>query len=218
MPKPKKEKSLFEKARETAAEKPAQGTVTVPQLALLASLKRVIKAVQALYTTTEAQVKESVTEIFVRQGLDLRKQPKNFDACEGAAKANCQMRRRAVTSRLSEEEANALQQAGVSVTKVVAQVEAYQFNPKYKNDSTLLGKVSKAICKIPGVPPDLIVMQEEVSHYATTEESITEAFQKCDREKVKEILKIVAVVALKIADGDEDAAADFALVEKMLCK
>lgn len=123
-------------------------------------------------------IKEQIVSYFKQQGARLMAPPDSYKGYEGAAEASLQLRRRASSSPLTEEQAAELRAACIEVGEEVVTPKQYVFNPAYMNDRALLEKISKALDGVKGVPDDLILLQEERKKYVVTEDTIATLFRK----------------------------------------
>lgn len=184
-------KNLFEKKTVPSAD-----TATIPGLERLARLVAAQKAIEALIETEDRIVKAEAIKRFVETG-----KKDSFDAVDGSAKGNIQLRKRQARSKLSDSEVEMLRSNGVTVEQVVSQPESFSVNPKYSNDKKLLKTVGKLLGK--AVPEDFFVYQPEVSHYATSEASIGEALTSASPEG---LIQIVGTVAIRTSYEDTQGA------------
>jgi hypothetical protein len=214
----KKEENIFVKAKQNAKVEPKQeGTVEIPGLRRLAALNIVIKALDALKTTEETAVKTTLKETFVKRGMELGHQPKNFTGVEGDASANCQCKKRSSRSSLTDEEVTLLEKFKIAYKKDISQPEAYTVNEKYVNDQEILKRVSKLLIKA-GLE-DFITLQSEKFTFVTTEVSIEEVFNKiANTDDVSMLLEIVATLAMKFTEDGDTAEAFKIVMEEVLSR
>lgn len=212
--------NMFAKAKEVAVETAKSpkkaATPVIADVELLASIDAITKALGALKKTVESSVKEDMMDLFVETGMATKNAPKAFDAHEGDATVNCQLRKRASNRALTDEEVSFVTANGVSVETVVAKEATYLFNPKYANDSKMLEEVSG---KLEGLdlPADLIIYQTEEKSVVTTGDSIREVFaNNNDAELIKRLLEVVAVGAVKPNLNTNDLSNAMELVMGMI--
>lgn len=207
--------NMFEKAKQS--DKPAKAEKTkkskkrevkIDGLELFASVKAVQKALDGLVEGVETDIKRDVAAEFVYEGLRDGKRPENFRGHEGIGEASCELRKRSSASKLTSEERAKLDAAGISYETVVSAEETFKINPAYFSDQALLGKVAKALEKVPGLPEDFIVHEQGATHYAVAEESLDQVFQVQNAKIATDLLSIVGTLALKpkLATGDVQAA------------
>jgi hypothetical protein len=118
--------------------------------------------------------------------------PSSFEGLDGVATCSVEMRKRGTNSALSDDEVKTLRKAGIEPFSQVITQELFAINPKYAENSELLGKVEKALGKI--VPEDFIVKQEGVSKFVVSDEMLDTAFKQADTDAV---LSIMTTMALK---------------------
>ena len=184
-------KNLFEKKTV-----PSTDISTIPGLERLARLVAAQKAIESLIDTEDRIVKAEAIKRFIETG-----KKDSFDAIDGSAKGNIQLRKRQARSKLSGAEVDMLRSNGVTVEQVISQQESFSVNPKYANDKKLLKTVNKLLGK--DVPEDFFVYQPEVSHYATSETSIGEALTSASAEG---LIQIVGTVAIRTSYEDTQGA------------
>ena len=157
--------NMFDKAK-TAEPKPAKGKkskgreVEVEGLNELASIKAVLAALEGMAKTTEAEIKAQMLQEFVKEGCAIGRRPENFKGVDVGATASCQIRKRSSRSVLSEGEIELLEEHGVEYETIDDVEDTFVINPAYAGDSDLLGKVSKKLEGIKGLPKDFIQHQE----------------------------------------------------------
>lgn len=206
--KAKKEMNVFDQARETAKQeeqKPKGGkgraTLLIAGLKRLAAINTLLKALKGLKESSDAEVRGVAAEHFIEEGMKLGRQPDNFDAFEDNASANVQLRKRGTNSVINEETNAVLQKYGIVTEVIVERAQLYTVNPKYMDDQAKLKKVSDFLVK--NGMDDFILMQTEVSRRVTTEQTITDTFQKVhDKDELRQVLPLVSELAIKVAEQD----------------
>jgi hypothetical protein len=204
--------NLFTTAK-TVAAKPAKGkkpetkTVELAGLEKLAALDALAKAIKGLIETTKAEVNEGATDVFVTQGQDIKSQPENFKAEEGAATASVQLKKRSSASGLSEIEIEQAKKAGIPLEVVADRPETYIFNPEHLDWLAKNGaSVSKALVKL-GAPSDVIQFQEASTKTVTTDESLNVLFTKSEKV-IRDLLPVVGTLAVKPTYAGADELAE----------
>ncbi len=206
--------NMFENAKAPKA-KPAAGKkskgreVEVKGLNELASIKAVLAALEGMAKTTEAEIKAQMADEFVKEGCKIGRRPENFKGVDVGATASCQIRKRSTRSVLSEGEIELLEANGVEYETVADVEDTFVINPTYAADSDLLGKVSKKLEGIKGLPEDFIQHQEGKSRCVATEASVEQIFTLAP-EVTSELLDVVATLAIrpKLDDANLKSALD----------
>ena len=172
----------------------------------------VIKSLTTVLKTIEAGVKSEAFEKFASVGFSLKRRPENFkaeglletDTGEKISGGTIMLNKRSTRSPLTEQELKLFVEAGISFedyVDVAPVVQHYAINPKYFDDQELLGKMSAALAKIPGLPADVIQIvpgNPGVINKVTTETSIDEIFQLPESNPIREtLLKLASVMAIK---------------------
>jgi hypothetical protein len=166
--------------------------VQIDGLKQLAEIDALMKALTAAKTTLEQSVKSDAFDHFFNEAQETAKRPDNFRGIDGYASASVEMRKRATTSALSDEEVKMFEKYDLEVEKVVAVQKLFAINPSYASDDKLLQKVEEAIAQI--VPVDFIVVQEEKSKNVVGEATIDKAFSS---KAPREIIEAITVMAIK---------------------
>ncbi len=179
----------------------------------LAQLHAMIVTLGSVAEVLTAEVKGQMREIFIDKAVTLGKRPENFKGVEGVAVASCELRKRASTSALTEEQIKILATAGLPVGKEVAVPELFAINPAYATDTKLLEKVSRLIEK--SVPADFIIKQAEISKTVVLDTTVEEAFKLGDK-LTPEIFDIVGVLGFKPTLTTVNLGAIFDKMKKMI--
>lgn len=177
-------------AKPTAKAKKEKKQIAIAGMQDIAVLDAMIKAAVAMKTTLETSVKAAGFTILYDGANGVK--PESFEGIDRAAMASVQMRKRGTNSALNDEEIAALNSVGVQAHEEVITPGLFAINPKYAEDSTLLGKVEKALSKI--VPEDFIVQQAEVKKFVVSDEMLAEAFRT---HKSAAVVEIMTTMALK---------------------
>lgn len=173
-------------------------TVQMDGLEGLAALTALIKNLEAVKSTIEAEVKAEQRAHFIEHGA------KNFIGVDGIATASIECRKRSTTSVLSDAEVEALEAADIPVGSIEVMPERFVVNPDKMSDQKLLQRVSDALSKIPGTE-DFIMLQEGVTKSVVTEETFAKATETKDLRS--QFISTVAVMAVKPKlDGEVDVA------------
>ncbi len=171
-------KPINETTKKSKAKSKAEYAVTCFEN--LTRVKTAVKAIEGLVSSLDAQVKEHGFNIFVAIGRRSGFRPENFRGVEGKAKGSIELRSRGDRSALTDDELAVLTEAAIPTSKVTAVNKMFGINPKYTEDTALLGKIEAALKGI--VPEDLIVIQEERSMNVVSEETISAAFQNLQKK------------------------------------
>lgn len=158
----------------------------------------VIKSLEGVKATYEAKIKETMTRLFSHMGMKDSKAPENFEGVGSVSTASCELRKRSSASVLTVEEAQFLQEKGISLEEKVVKEEAFLFNSAILADVVLRKKVSDALSKIDfgGIAP--ILHQEREVKNIVSEESIDQLFKLADNEEdAARLLPMVGVLAIK---------------------
>lgn len=177
-------------SKPTAAAKKTKEMVDVAGVRDIALLNALIKNATAMLETLETEVKATGFEHFM--SLKGSTRPSSYVGQEGEATCSIEMRKRGTNSKLTDDEVEQLRAAGIEPFEQVVTQELFAINPKYAEDSTLLGKVEKALAG--KVPEDFIVKQEGVTKFVVSDEMLDEAFKKSGTD---EVLRTMTTMALK---------------------
>lgn len=190
--------SLFDKATKIAPKSTGKAKTDKKEIAIagiqaLAEIKAMMASLEAASKTIETEIKAAGFQEFL--DMDTVVRPESFKGIDGLASASVEMRKRGTNSSLNEDECNVLEQLGLTPFKQIVTTEMFGINPIFAVDTTLMGKVSKALEKI--VPEGFIVLQEESSKMVVNDELLDAAFKLKDGDKRKVALEIVTTMALK---------------------
>ena len=178
-------------AKPTAAKKVAKVQHELSGLADLTLLKALIDSATAMAKSIETDVKAKGFDIFMESKGGTR--PSSFEGLDGIATCSVEMRKRGTNSALSDDEVGMLRKAGIEPFNQVITQELFAINPKYAEDTALLGKVEKSLAKI--VPEDFIVKQEGASKFVVSDEMLDAAYRKASTDNA--VLSIMTTMALK---------------------
>jgi hypothetical protein len=194
--------------------KPKAVEVALPGMLQLARLDALIKSFAGLKAKVESKVKDSMTDYFVRVGMELSKQPENFKGIEGLANGSCQLKIRSTASYLTDEERALLDAHKISTVKVTSQVETFIINPAYGTNMEILSKVSallEAAAEAGEIPSDLFQKQDAVESYVVDKDAINQVFalkggkKPGDRERlIRALLPVVSSLAVKTTIEEDD--------------
>lgn len=191
--------NLFATAKKApAAAKPAKASekknVTIAGLTDLASVDALIKALESVKVTLEADVKAQVLVEFKRQVTET-KDYENFRGVDTGASASCEFKKRSIASALTADDIDMLNKYNIPFGKNVSVESCFRINPKYTEDSKLLEQISNAISKVKGVPEDFIEFQNSVEKNVVTADTISVA---CKNPKAfDEVARVIGVLSLK---------------------
>lgn len=214
--------------KKTAAKKNDKRSVEIEGLAQLASIDAVIKALTALKTTIEGDVKSAMAVEFITEGCAAKKRPENFRGIETtelqvadgeiksvAASASCELRIRSSASALSDAEVETLTEAGIATQEAVSVVETYVVNPAYKDNGEILGLVEKKLKGVKGIPEDFIQFQPGEKKTIVGPDALDTLFT-LPAEKARDLLSVVGVLAIKPKLDNDDVGAAFEVVQGIL--
>ena len=200
--------------KKKAADKKASNQIA--GIKAVASLDIVIKALTALKKTKDAEVKDEMATLFIAAGIEAKTRPANFKGVEDNCSASCEMRARASTSPLSEDEIALFTARGIPMETVTDTVESFIINPEYLSDPKVMGAVEAALKKVKGLPEDLFMKQEGKSKVILGEGALEALFAKHDEDTIADMLPITATLAIKPKMDSEDVSEAFAIAQKML--
>lgn len=179
-------------------EKKKAGIESGPAIAMVAAIDYITKSLKGLRETYEAMAKDEMLDVFVGDGLKIGKRPENYRGVNGLGEASCELRKRASSSPLLDEEVSELKKAGIEVKLETTQEEMFVFNPEVLKNPELRAKISAAFAKIDfeGLQP--IERIAPVQKYVATEEAIDEVFKISKTAKIgSKLLSLVTVLAIK---------------------
>jgi len=179
----------------------------------LATIDALMETLAATKASLTSQIKSQMKAQFVEDGEAAGKRPNNFRGVEGTASASCELKKRSTASVLSDEEVALLEGANIPYEKAITVQEAFLFNPAYATNTELMGRVSKALEKVAGLPGDFIQYQAEVSKNIATEASLDAVFKTGVAE---DLLDVVGVLSLKPAASTADIKDVLARVVELL--
>ena len=180
----------------TKAKKAEKTRVEISGMHEYAALVAVMKSLEAVKASMEAEIKSQMAEQFVVMGCERKARPENFRGYEGEGEASCELRVRSTTSPLSSDEQELLAKHKIPTTTVESVVDTFVINPAYINDSALMGKVAEKLNLVKDIPQDFIMKQEGVSKTVIGEGALDMLF-KLAPETVESLLRTVGVLALK---------------------
>lgn len=199
------------KAPAASKGKKAKVEVELPGLENFSLIGALIKSLEAVQSSFEDQVKGEARDHFIAEGTDRR--PENFRGVDGAAEASIELRKRSTRSVLNDAEIEALEADGVPVETVEDVAETFVINPAYAADSVLLGKIEKALKKVPGLPEDFILAQEGKRRVVVSDDTVSVVFAKGLAEK---FIDTVCTLAIKPKLDTPDLKAALKLAEKFV--
>jgi len=163
-----------------------------------AAASAVLKSLEAVKAEYELKLKTTMAKLFSHIGIENRSKPANFEGIGPVSTASCEIRKRSSASVLTDDEANALREKGITLEEKVVREEAYLFNAAILADPVLRKKVSDALAKIDfgGVAP--ILHQEREVKNIVAEDGIDQLFKLSETEdQALGMLGMVGVLALK---------------------
>jgi hypothetical protein len=187
--------NMFEKAKATETVKPkAKGKTKfqadISDLNMYAAIQAAKKTLETMETSLKSTINDEALDLFVQ-----RKTAESFNGVDGDTTASLQLRKRSGRSVLSEQEQIVLKGLGISTEK--SGDTKFYIDSKYAEDGDLLEKVSTALDGI--VPDDFFGHTGE--KFVTTGDSIREAFEKCEGDELRDVLKIVGTQAARTKFG-----------------
>jgi hypothetical protein len=200
---------------DTKAKQAEKVEIAMAGLEAVAALDAVIKSLTALKDSKALEVKDLMRVEFIAAGLKSKSKPESFRGRDGAASASCELRNRASTSPLTDDEIALLAQYNIPVQKLTATVDTFVINPDYIEDMTIMSKIEKALKPVKGIPEDLFLKQEGKSKTVVADTAMDILF-KTDRLTVETVLPLISVPAIKPKMDSDDLAAAFAIVEKLI--
>lgn len=197
------------KPKKVSPKKGSKAEVTITGLRELAALKDVIKAIEASVETLDGELKEKTADHFATEGARTGTKPANFNGIDVGASASCQLRKRTSRSVLTDAECELLDEHGVPYDTSEDITTTYIINPEYKDDDDLLGRVSKALEGVEGIPSDFLEYQEGTPKRTVTDESMAAAFAEKDKDTILELISVVGTLANRMKfEGNLDEAMD----------
>jgi len=174
-------------------------------LSTLASVKVVIKSLEALATQYDAVVKAKMAAHFAAIAVLTGKRPPNFKGVSDRAEASCELRRRSSSSYLSKDEAALLEAMDIPVAEAVVQdeiPERYFFNPSIVASGDLAGKISKALATVKELEGVDVILRQPAEPAITRKyvpDSALDAVAATkDEQMIKELLPIVSSLAIRV--------------------
>ncbi len=158
-----------------------------------ALLDALIKNLESVKSSFQDQIKDEAREYFVESATG--KKPENFRGIDGSAEASVELRKRSSRSALNDAEIKTLEAQNLPVGVVEEVTETFVINPTYARDSKLLGKIEKALKKVPGLPADFILQQKGQNRTIVTDDTIDAVF--ADGELAEQFIDTVCLIALK---------------------
>jgi hypothetical protein len=194
---------MFSTAKPIAAAKPAKKAAKTSKVvmegleryAVLDAAMKTFKARQEIY---ETKLKNAMAKIFVATGCKDGKKPSSFNAEEGIGQGSMQLKLRGAGSKLSDEEAEILDDEKIPYETIKVVEETFVINPEYAGNMELLGAIEAALkkAKIKNLPEDLFMRQEGVEKRIVTEDSI-EAVFALPEKKAARLLPLVTCLAIR---------------------
>lgn len=192
--------NLFTSARVIPTKQPRPKTPT-PTIELdglgdYAAIVAVERALKSLKERARRRLDDSVSAQFTADGIRTQKCPKNFRGRDGDSRASCELRRRSTASALNDEEVALLDEYRLPHEELAGHVETFVINPLYASDAKLLGRVSRALSNVRGLPSDFIMAQQGSKKTVVSEESFDRVFT-LGESAVRALMRVVFVVGVK---------------------
>lgn len=190
-----------EKPKAKATKASQRLTLPMEEVEALAALNALQESIEAITAGLDARIKERSMVIYVDAALGANKKPESFNLTEGLGTAQFQLRKRAVTSALTDAEVAILNGYGVPTEKRVSREECFKFRSEVLADPEMAQRISDALTADPILAEmDLIVKQEAISTNVVAETTMDTAIKTIeDKDHLKAVLKIAGVPALKTA-------------------
>lgn len=191
----------------TKAKKAEKTRVEIAGMHEYAALVSVMKSLDAIKSTMEADIKAKMADKFVSMGCERKARPENFVGFEGDGTASCELRARSTASSLSEAEQETLAEYNVPTTVVEDVVDTFVINPAYIEDAVLMGKVAAKLNTIKEIPNDFIMKQEGRSKTVVADGAFDVVFKQTP-EVAQMLMRITSTLAIKPKFEDLSAAMD----------
>lgn len=204
------------KAKPTKAAKKKGAEVKVVDLEALATVKALIKSLEAIEETLDESVKDQMSDHFVKEGMAIDRRPENYKGLEGNANGSLQLRVRNNRSPLTGEEIAQLEDHEIPFTVETVVEETYIINPAYAEDDDLLSKVGDVLENIDGIPADFIQHQTGKTKTIATEDSLNAIFALKNETNVKNLLAVVGTLATRLKTSEADPQKLFDVIAKMI--
>lgn len=169
--------------------------VKMTEIDTYASLCSLQKTIEAKIKEIRVTVEEHIVDYFVKNGAKKGEQPDNFRAVGKKASGSCELRRRSSNSVLNEQEREVLDTFELPYEESEILPERFFFNDDVLADPVKRMKVSKAL--LDAGLDDVIVRQEQQVKYIVSEDTMAALFATEDEKKIRALLKIVGVPAIK---------------------
>lgn len=178
-----------------------------PELALgrnldvLAAADAVAKTMKGVLEAYGTMVKSEMTRRFAQDGSAAGRRPENMKGLgeSSLVSASLELRKRDSRRTLTEEEATALETAGVKIEEVETQPERFYFNEALITNPEYRAKISQALSLIDFGGESPILRQEKVTSKIVTDESVEQAFAGKTAEEAEQLTQIVGTLAVKPA-------------------
>jgi hypothetical protein len=132
-----------------------------------AALEGVIALLQAMVVVEKNAAKEQMTEIFVTEGMALKRQPENFKSAEGFATASCQLR--ATGSALSDDAIAMCEKFGIEFVREEKVADTFIFASTYASDTIFVQKLETLL------GPKLMELQDERGPIILKQDGVSKA-------------------------------------------
>lgn len=168
-------------------------------LDVLAAADAVAKTMKGVLEAYGTMVKTDMTKRFAVDGTANNRRPENMKGLgeSSLVSASLELRKRDSRRSLTEDEATALEAAGVKVEEAVTQEERFYFNDQILSNPELRAKISQALSLIDFGGESPILRQDKVVSKVVTDESVEQAFQGKTAEEAEKLTQIVGTLAIK---------------------
>lgn len=199
---------VFKNAAKVKTAPKAKGKAAKPELMLagvknLAAVKTVIKSLEGLAGTLDAEVKRGASDWYAAFAKENKKKPENpvlIDAEDSNIKGSMQFRKRSSASVLNADEKALLDDHKISYDTEVVKEETFIVNSKYSQDWDLLEKIEEALEGI--VPDDFFLKQDKMVKHTVGEKTIDEIAKK---PQVRKLMEVALTLSTRLS-MDEQAA------------
>lgn len=185
-----------------AGKKSVKGKTLLEGLELYAALDHSIKWLKTALETAKATVGEAALEKFVADGIATKKQPENFDAEEGKATGNIQLKKRSSASALNDIERELCEEHKIPTVVVADRTEGFLLDMTVPGANEWLqkhaDKLSAFLVKN-NAPAEFLKQQTATTKTITTEDSLDFIFRTFTKkpELIAQLLPVVGTLAIK---------------------
>lgn len=191
------------------------------KLDYLAAINALTDSLAAVKEVYYKEVTAEMADSFTDEAMKIQKRPTNFRGIGNESEASCELRKRASTSKLSDEEVAILKEHNIKYDEAIVSEgidEQFFFNPALLEDKTIAGLISKKLSEIPELAGKQVIMKqakrEKTTKNIVAEESFDQIAKLQDRTLVKQLLSIVSVLGVKPKLTTQDLDTVLDLVRK----